>query len=314
MTTTQSTLKHNAAHNPKQISEHIYAAFLNKASLSDLPITPRSKFALDGIFNDAHIKHRGASNEQVGRALLSQEVDTSFIDKLWNDPANKEFVDGFMYNKLCRDAAKGDETALEAYKHYAIQDYFYLIDYVKFKALRLATVPSTDLSTLESETPSVGRSYEWVVDWLQTCTEDLGIDPDVIATTERAIAELAYSNFLQNNTRTEDWFDLHVIVIPCVFGWSKLALELYNDPTTKKGTTFYNTWIVPNIAFSPQGQPQLGSSAVTLANFLAANADEWTSKIDLDENFNTLFRTAARLETALFNSGYEGSGHALPPV
>ena len=94
------------------------------------------------------------------------------------------------------------------------QDYFYLIDWVKFRALRLTTIRQSDLDTLESEVASVGRSYGYAEDWYKTCIETLNIDPSRFED-DRSIAELAYANFLQNNTRTEDWFNLHVIMIAC---------------------------------------------------------------------------------------------------
>ena len=140
-----------------------------------------------------------------------------------------------MNNKLCRDAARGNPVALEAYKAYAIvstlpnittethrlivvqQDYFYLIDLVKFMALRLATVPQYDLDTLNTELDSVSKSFSWVTDWAKTCVTDLHIDPNQLVNTERSIAEMAYAGVLQNNTRVEDWFNLHVIMIGCIY-------------------------------------------------------------------------------------------------
>lgn len=94
------------------------------------------------------------------------------------------------------------------------QDYFYLIDYVKFKALRLVSIPTSDLDALKSEVQSVGNSYGYAKEWHDTCVSTLGI-PESRFTDERSVAELAYANFLQNNARLEDWFNLHVIMIAC---------------------------------------------------------------------------------------------------
>ncbi len=33
----------------------------------------------------------------------------------------------------------------------------------------------------------------------------------------RNIAELAYGNVLQNSASEEDWFNMHVISIPCIY-------------------------------------------------------------------------------------------------
>ncbi|KAI0776846.1 heme oxygenase-like protein [Trametes elegans] len=246
--------------------------------------------------------------------LIAASCPRSFIDKLWNDPNNKALVDKFWNNKLCREAAKGHPEALKAFGNYAIQDYFYLIDYVKFKALRLVSVPNPvpnipasdkdPRPALDTETSSVGRSYGYAVDWLKKCRDGLGIPVATVAQTERSIAELAYGNFLQSNALTDDWFNAHIIVIACVYGWSKLALELYNDPSTVKDTPFYKYWIMENIQFDEAKKPVLADSAVALANFLAKNESLFSSQNDRDQ-YQTLFRTNLRLEIAFFDSAYD---------
>ena len=97
------------------------------------------------------------------------------------------------------------------------QDYFYLVDYVKFKALRLTTIPQNDIDTLGIEAKSVASSFGYVLDWLKVCKESLGIKQDRIDDEERSVAELAYANYLQNNAGIDDWFNLHVIMIACTY-------------------------------------------------------------------------------------------------
>ncbi|KAI0772498.1 hypothetical protein BD413DRAFT_492564 [Trametes elegans] len=276
-------------------------------------ISARGKNALENIVTDAWTKNRGLSYKEV-EVALTQSIDTSFIDKLWNDPNNKPLVDKFWNNKLCREAAKGHPEALKAFGNYAIQDYFYLIDYVKFKALRLVSVPNPvpnipasdkdPRPALDTETSSVGRSYGYAVEWLKKCRDGLGIPVATVAQTERSVAELAYGNFLQSNALTDDWFNAHIIVIACVYGWSKLALELYNDPSTVKDTPFYKYWIMENIQFDEAKKPVLADSAVALANSLAKNESLFSSQNDRDQ-YQILFRTNLRLEIAFFDSAYD---------
>lgn len=45
---------------------------------------------------------------------------STVINRLWNDPANKDVVDAFMNNKLCVEAAQGKPEAIEAYKKYVV--------------------------------------------------------------------------------------------------------------------------------------------------------------------------------------------------
>ncbi|KAI9723054.1 MAG: hypothetical protein M1812_001503 [Candelaria pacifica] len=97
------------------------------------------------------------------------------------------------------------------------QDYFYLVDYVKFKALRLTTIPPGDFETLSSEAQGVGKSTGYVTDWMTTCVTQLGVNPQRFTTEERSVAELAYANYLQNNAKADDWFNLHVIMVACTY-------------------------------------------------------------------------------------------------
>ncbi|EIN03265.1 heme oxygenase-like protein [Punctularia strigosozonata HHB-11173 SS5] len=227
------------------------------------------------------------------------------IGRFWNDPNNKTIVDSFMNNKLCINAAKGDRDALEAFKKYAVQDYFYLVDWVGFRALRFATLPHDDfnLDALDNELASVSRTTSYVKDWFQTCINNLGVTESQFKV-ERSIAEIAYAQFLQNNARSDDWYNLHVILIGCYWAWCKLALKLYNDPTTDKTTTFYKYWIQANLDLTNPNQPDFTSSAKALSLFLDQNESAWSSSQSRTQATD-LFRSALRLEVALFDSGYE---------
>ena len=149
-----------------------------------------------------------------------------------------------MKNKLCIDAARGKPEAIAAYKKYAVvsstirtvltrwadteyertmqQNYFYLIDWFKFRALRLATLPHNDfdLDGLSSELDSVHRSLNsHVKGWYITCLKPeseggLGLSPEDFEV-ERCIGELAYSQYLLNNSRSDNWYNLHIIMIGC---------------------------------------------------------------------------------------------------
>jgi len=110
-----------------------------------------------------------------------------------------------------------------------------------------------------------------------------------------------------NNANGDDWYNLHVILIGCYWGWCKLAIELYNRPDTDRTSYFYNTWILPSIDLS-SGYADYTSSAKKLSQFLDANAEFMTSGVSRLQA-RDLFRTAVRLETAFFDSGFQ---EALP--
>lgn len=144
-------------------------------------------------------------------------------------------VDDFMNNEMVTFWSQHDDIDIKkTYQEYAIvssscypisrqlligsqQDYFYLIDYIKFKAFRLTTIPVSDVPTLTSEAQSVASSTGDVSSWKDTCIKTLQIPADRLEKTDRSVAELAYANYLQNNASISDWFNLHVIMIACVY-------------------------------------------------------------------------------------------------
>ena len=108
------------------------------------------------------------------------------------------------------------------------QDLFYLIDFVKFKALRLVSIPQYDLGSLRAEAASVGRQFNENVDYtFQSLVKPLmdqsitrpPRSPEVtmgdVLRIDRSVAGLAYANNSQNNAGHNDWFTLHVILIAC---------------------------------------------------------------------------------------------------
>jgi thiaminase len=262
-------------------------------------LSPRIGQAMESVNIDALHPDRGPvlSSIELDKLAKTGVVKSEFIEKLWNDPKNADVVRAFMDNPMCQFWAHGsDDQILPTYQNYAIQDYFYLIDYVKFKALRLTTIPVSDFNTLSEEATSTGKSWTYAAEWADTCVNMLGISPSRLQQTDRSVAELAYANYLQNNSLINDWFKLHVIMIACVYGWGELANQLNADPKTNKNNIFYKTWIEPNLD---------SSSAIKLAKFLDVNRDLWASQRDMASTWGSLFRTGLRLEVALFNSSTE---------
>lgn len=78
------------------------------------------------------------------------------------------------------------------------------------------TIPQDDLDALKAESESVSKDYGYTETWHTTCIKDLGIDESRFKE-DRSVAELAYANFLQNNSRVDDWFNLDVILIVCLY-------------------------------------------------------------------------------------------------
>ncbi|KIK51577.1 hypothetical protein GYMLUDRAFT_265772 [Collybiopsis luxurians FD-317 M1] len=254
-----------------------------------------AKFAKDG--------HK-AGKELIAALKSNTEPEDVVIGKLWNEKSNEDVVKAFMSNRLCREAAAGNSEALEAYKRYAVQDYFYLVDWVRFLVLRAAQMSphDFDLSQVGGTLQSISNDSSYPTDWFVTCLQELQLSSNDFQV-ERNVAELAYSQYLQNNAHSDDWYNLHVILIGCYWGWCKLALELYSDTKTKTDTIFYKNWILPSVDLADPRNPTFPSSAKQLSKFLdlmapAQTAPQWA-------RIQELFRISLRLEVGFFNSGFD---------
>jgi len=274
-------------------------------------VFPPSAQALPGRIQNAYVRMntdaihpaRGASADDIQNQLMKrQSTSNAFIDSLWDNPSNQDLVNGFLNNSFALTCARGsNEECLPLYQRYSVQDYFYLEDYVKYDALTLNTIPVGDLTTLQSQANAVASDAASAIQAGQAYVSELQGNASDLAEGNRNIPELAYGNVLQNLASKEDWFNMHVIVIPCVYGWGLLTTKLLNDPLTRTDTIFYNTWIVPNSNISYGNQ---------LSAFLDANAMLWKDEIDTGNStsvgqWNALFRTALKLETALFASAFD---------
>lgn len=276
--------------------------------LSAHAMTPRARQHMLDVLADTRMKARGApAHHAFERALRAGgPLDaTGFIETLWNAPGNQDLVQEFMSVPLCVDAAKGIQTALDAYRQYAAQDFFYLTNYVTFKVLRYQTATADHSVPAETkQAQDVLDDAQYALDWLNTCKDKIGIiDMDDVKAND---AVLQYAKFLDAVARSDNWFSLHVILIACNYGWSKLALSLYSEGMNKT-TDFYKYWLADSLDLSNPAAPALSSYALALDKFLTQNAAEYASRLQTEDT-NKLFRDGLILEIALFNSVYTRGG------
>ncbi|PMD65555.1 uncharacterized protein K444DRAFT_625123 [Hyaloscypha bicolor E] len=234
---------------------------------------------------DATNTHRGVQPSAIINTFNNPAIVDQFILKIWNDPHNQDVVQAFLKNDFVWFAAyHTDSEALAYYQNYGI-------------ALRLNTVLDDDWENLQKEANSLAESVKWVNNWRDTLITKLKLPAASIDQAERSIGEMAYANVLQRHASIDDWFDLHVIMIPCVW----IQIRRQTNLTGNIATIFYETWVKPNLTTS---------SADKLSSFLDANSEMWAAGIDKGQapkkgKWNQLFRTAMRLEVELFkSSGY----------
>lgn len=230
---------------------------------------------------------------------------TTLIGKLWKE--NKDLVDQFLNVKFLKVQADGQQNVtLPSYQYYSVQDYYYLIDYVQYKALRMTTYselnPTQLLQVMTVEAEDISGDAEYAAQFRnETLLRDLAIPVKFVDERERATAEIAYADWLQKNLDL-GWFTLHVMMIPCIYGWGQIASKLNASSTTNRNTVFYRTWIEPN------NDPGYGQR---LSDFLEANKAKYDSP-DARKTWTGVFRQALRFEIDFFNSALNKTLEDLP--
>ncbi|PWY67861.1 hypothetical protein BO83DRAFT_429479 [Aspergillus eucalypticola CBS 122712] len=208
------------------------------------------------------------------RSLNARQAGASSLPQyLWDN--NPDLVDRFMNNSF--------------------QDYHYLIDYTQYKSIKMGSFPIVNTSDLLSvvgkQALSIEEYVDYTKDFKREMIDDLKIPADTIDNCERNSAEAGYANWLQRNSQL-DWYTMNVMIIPCIWGWPRLAQSLQNNDQTLTGILFYNYWISEN-------------NSTSYADELEATLNWYHDQYDSPINrkiWNAVFRQALKFEISLFES------------
>lgn len=98
---------------------------------------------------DAVQAGRGVPPREIPDVFNKNDGGDTFINTLRNEPNNEDVVCAFLDNAVVWFAAQNtNEVVLPYYQAYGLQDYLYLNDYLRFKALRLNAIPEDDWDSL----------------------------------------------------------------------------------------------------------------------------------------------------------------------
>ncbi|CAE6447316.1 unnamed protein product [Rhizoctonia solani] len=192
-------------------------------------------------------KARGCSKAVRSRAFLDiaqprrdrrEELNVSpstrhsnFIDLMIND--NRDLWDRLMNNPFC--ARMGNGTArLEGFKDYAIGEFIFLRNYVRYKLGLYSKTDDWDVLSTEASI-SVAESVNFANLQLEVCIQELNIPEAKVLKAEPKPKVKAYIDWVNSSIKTEDWFSLHVLMAPCILGYFDIATKMFDDPTTKRG-------------------------------------------------------------------------------
>jgi thiaminase/transcriptional activator TenA len=128
-----------------------------------------------------------------------------------------------------------------AFRQYLIQDYLFLIQFVR--AYALAVYKSDTLPDMRQAAAGMsaildiemGLHVEFCAGW--------GLKEADMQSAPEASACMAYTRFVLERGMAGDLLDLHVALVPCIVGYAEIGAMLVNDPDTIVNGNPYMPWI-----------------------------------------------------------------------
>jgi thiaminase/transcriptional activator TenA len=156
-------------------------------------------------------------------------------------------LDAQLAHPVVRGIADGtlDE---ERFRRWLVQDYLFLLDYVRLFALAAARAPDTDAlgrmvdlahATFHDEL-SLHRSY----------AAEFGLTEDDLAGAGKSPVCAAYTDFLLRTAATGDFADIVAALLPCMWGYSELgrAMARAGMPAEPRYRRWVETYADPGFA------------------------------------------------------------------
>jgi len=148
--------------------------------------------------------------------------------QVWHDYTVHPFVNGIGDGSLPK----------EAFIHYLIQDYVFLVHFSR--AWALAVVKSKTLDEMKVAANAVnGLANHEMQLHVQTCARE-GISEDQLFSAVEEPENMAYTRFVTATGLAGDFLDLIAALAPCVFGYGEIGLMLQKNASAD---TRYQDWI-----------------------------------------------------------------------
>lgn len=187
---------------------------------------------------------------------------------------------------------------LPAFRRYLVQDYLFLVQFVR--AYALAAYKAESLAAFRDKAAAIGALLHEMTLHVGYCAE-WGIAEAQILAEPEAAETVAYTRWVLDRGIAGDILDLEVALAPCTVGYGEIALAIEASPTRKRAGNPYESWIAMYAGAEYQALARgsaarldaLGESHGGTARFAALAAD---------------FAKAARLEADFWAMGLRAGG------
>ncbi|MGI9353016.1 MAG: thiaminase II [Rhizobiaceae bacterium] len=203
----------------------------------------------------------------------------------WHSYTRHSFVLGLGDGSLPR----------EAFLHYLIQDYSFLIHFSRAWALAIAKAESVEEMRLCAATVN-GLINEEITLHIKICAEEGISESELFAAQERP-ENLAYTRYVLDAGYSGDFLDLLAALTPCVMGYCEIGTAL----AASSGETPYQEWI--DAYSSEDYQAYCIQAGALIDGAVASRLGNDPTKSPRWAKLCDRFDTATRLEVGFWDMG-----------
>lgn len=207
----------------------------------------------------------------------------------WEEYTKHEFVEKLGHGTL----------PLEVFQDYLVQDYLFLVHFVRAHAL--AAFKSRRLDEIESVTTAMSGLVD-ETKLHRKLTQEWGISPEELDNAPEKMATVAYTRYVIDTGLAGDLLELQIALAPCQIGYAEIGTYLeprlkdYAQDNSDGGDNSehpYAEWIEQYASEEFQAMGQ--ASIDTLDRLAELSADQLVGTPRF-ERLLEIFRTASRLE------------------
>ncbi|MBO1075334.1 TenA family protein [Roseomonas marmotae] len=202
--------------------------------------------------------------------------------------------DAYCWHPFVQGLAEGT-LPLPAFQRYLVQDWLFLIQFARAKAL--AAFKAESLPALRGKAAGLSSILAEMQMHLAYCA-DWGLsEADVLAQVE-APETVSYTRWVLDRGMAGDILDLEVALAPCTIGYGEIARRIEAHPGRRRGDNPYESWI------GAYASPDYQAVAATAAERLDALGVSHGGEARF-ASLSATFSEAARLEAAFWQMGLE---------
>ncbi|MBV6633263.1 MAG: thiaminase II [Alphaproteobacteria bacterium] len=209
---------------------------------------------------------------------------------VWQAYTRHTFVEGLRDGSLPR----------EAFIHYLVQDYVFLVHFSRAWALAVTKADTLDEMKAAAATVNALVNHEMQLH-IETCAKEGIREAELFNASEEA-ANLAYTRYVLEAGYSGDFLDLMAALAPCVLGYGEIGARLADEAAP---TTSYRPWI--DVYAGEEYQQVCRDVGALIDNALTHRLGENYQTLPRWSQLQARFDTATALEVDFWSMGLIGA-------